>query len=228
MPSATPRFTVPRLLLLVVLAMAALAYATAGAAPVSYIAILDGPSESPPNASPGTGNAAVDVDLVAHTMHVHVDFTGLVDVTTASHIHAPTTTPNTGTAGVATTTPYFAGFPIGVTAGTYDNTLDMTLTTSYNPSYITANGGTTASAEAALAAAIAAGKAYVNVHTHTFPGGEIRGFLMPGATPARKTSWGRVKSLYLSSNSAPALDVVPALGLGGGEGMVAVDCCMAP
>jgi hypothetical protein len=229
MPSATPRFTVPRLLLLVVLALGAFVFATAGAAPVPYIAVLDGVSEAPPNASPGTGNAAVDIDAVANTMHVHVDFTGLTGITTASHIHAPTAAPNTGTAGVATTTPYFAGFPIGVTAGIYDILLDMTLSTSYNGSYIAGNGGTTASAEAALFAAIAAGKAYLNVHSQTFPGGEIRGFLMPGATPTHKTSWGRVKSLYLSSTSSPSLEVVPALGLpGAGEGTVSVDCCMVP
>ena len=89
----------------------------------------------------------------------------------------------TCTAGVATTTPDFAGFPIGVTSGTYINTLDLTLSSSYNPSYITANGGTTASAEAALVSAIAAGEAYVNIHTTTFAGGEIRGFLQPVPEP---------------------------------------------
>jgi uncharacterized protein (TIGR03382 family) len=59
-----------------------------------------------------------------------------------------------------------------------DQTLDMTLASSYNPSYITANGGTPASAEAALFAAIAQGRAYLNIHSNTFPGGEIRGFLV--------------------------------------------------
>ena len=42
-------------------------------------------------------------------------------------------------------------FPLGVTSGTYDNTLDMTQATSYNPAYVTATGGTTAGAEAARA-----------------------------------------------------------------------------
>jgi hypothetical protein len=116
-------------------------------------------------------------------MHVHVDFSGLTGPTTASHIHAATASPGTGTAGVATTTPYFTGFPIGVTSGTYDNVLDMTSSSSYNPSYITANGGSTASAEAALFAALAADKAYLNIHTQTFPGGEIRGFLTPVPEP---------------------------------------------
>ena len=57
----------------------------------------------------------------------------------------------------------------------------MTLASSYNPAYITANGGTTTTAEAALFAGLAAGQAYLNIHTTNFGGGEIRGFLV--ATP---------------------------------------------
>ena len=143
-----------------------------------YEAVLSGPNESPPNASPGTGLAFVNYDNVAHTLQVEFTFSGLTGTTTASHIHAATASPGTGTAGVATTTPFFAGFPTGVTSGSYSNTLDLTLTSSYNPSYVTANGGTTAGAEAALAAALAADEAYLNIHTSTFGGGEIRGFLV--------------------------------------------------
>jgi MYXO-CTERM domain-containing protein len=150
---------------------------------VSYSANLDGPSESPPNASPATGFAEVDYNNVAHTLRVQVSFSGLLGTTTASHIHAATASPGTGTAGVATTTPTFAGFPLGVTSGTYDNTLDLTMASSWNPSYVTANGGTTASAEAALAAGMAAGEAYLNIHTTVFPSGEIRGFLVQVPTP---------------------------------------------
>src|SRR5439155_25683639 len=71
----------------------------------------------------------------------------------------------------------FVGFPLGVTSGTYDHTLDLTLASSFNPAFITANGGTAASAEAALANALVQGEAYLNIHTQVFPGGEIRTFL---------------------------------------------------
>jgi len=47
-----------------------------------------------------------------------------------------------------------------------------------------------------LFAAIAAGEAYLNIHTSTFGGGEIRGFLVPEATPTTVQSWGRIKALY--------------------------------
>src|ERR1041385_1507789 len=133
----------------------------------NYQAFLSGPNESPANASPGTGFATLDYNNILHTMHLHVTFSGLTGTTTASHIHAATPSPFSGTAGVATTTPTFAGFPLGVTSGTYDNTLDLTLASSYNPSYVTANGGTTASAELALTSAIAAGEAYLRSEEHT-------------------------------------------------------------
>ncbi|NMM81787.1 PEP-CTERM sorting domain-containing protein [Acidovorax sp. SRB_14] len=147
------------------------------ASPVTFSAVLNGASESPATASPGTGFATVDFDLAAHTMRVRVDFSGLVAGTTASHIHCCTAVPNAGNALVATTTPTFTGFPSGVTAGTYDHTFDMGLASSYNAAFISANGGSTASAEATLYAGMVAGEAYLNIHSSTFPSGEIRGFL---------------------------------------------------
>jgi hypothetical protein len=147
------------------------------AAIITFDAFLSGPAESPPNASPGTGTAEVDFNTTANTMRVRVNFSGLVGTTTASHIHSPTPVAGAGTAGVATTTPSFAGFPLGVKAGTYDNTLDMTQASSYNPAFVTANGGTPASAEAALLSSLNAGTSYLNIHSTVFSGDEIRGFL---------------------------------------------------
>jgi len=166
---------------------AALGFAPAAQAAVNvYTATLSGPAESPPNASPGTGSATVTIDTVANTMRVQATFSGLTSGTTASHIHAATATPFSGTAGVATTVPNFPGFPLGVTSGTFDNTFDLLTAGSYNPAFITANGGTPASAEAALLAAISAGRAYLNIHTSNFQSGEIRGFLVAVPEPA---SW---------------------------------------
>jgi hypothetical protein len=147
-----------------------------------YDAVLNGPNE--PTASLGTGFATVDYNDVLHSLHVTVTFSGLMGPTTASHIHAATAVAGSGTAGVATTLPTFAGFPSGVTSGTYENTLDLTQTSSWNPTFVTANGGTNAGAESALAAALAADKSYLNIHTIPFPNGEIRGFLVPVPEPA--------------------------------------------
>ena len=186
---------IPLSLLAAVLLLAAAMPASATV--LHYNCSLSGPAESPPNASPGTGGAEVTIDNVANTMRVQCTFSGLLGTTTACHIHAPTPLALSGTAGVATLTPAFTGFPLGVTAGTLDHTFDLTLTSTYNSPYITANGGTAAGAEAALLAAIAAGKAYFNIHTTVVAGGEIRGFLQPfDPTPTEKSTWARVKSLY--------------------------------
>jgi hypothetical protein len=150
---------------------------------ITYGASLSGSAESPPNASPGTGTALVQIDTLAHTMRVQVLFSGLLGTTTASHIHAATALPGTGNATVATQTPLFGGFPQGVTSGSYDRTFDMTLSSSFNPAFVAAHGGTVASAEAALFAALAAEEAYLNIHTTVVPGGEIRGFLTPVPAP---------------------------------------------
>jgi len=149
-----------------------------------YTTRLSGPNEQPPNNSPGTGTGTVTV--VGTTMRVQTTFSGLVPLTaaglpsgtTAAHIHAPTPTPLAGVAGVATTLPTFPGFPSGVRAGTYDQTFNMTLASSYNPAYITANGGTPLTAFAGLKAALDNGRSYLNIHSNAFPGGEIRGFLI--------------------------------------------------
>src|SRR5262249_5094716 len=149
---------------------------------------LDGPSDG--NTSLGTGFGSVSYDSTAHTLQLQLSFSGLQGNTTASHIHAPTAAPFSGNAGVATTTPTFAGFPLGVTSGTYSTTLDLTLASSYNPAFVTANGGTKPGAEAALTAAMAAGEAYWNVHSTSFPGGEIRGFLVAVPEPSTAVLFG--------------------------------------
>jgi len=149
----------------------------------TFIADLTGPNESPANTSPGKGHAKVTINDATSIMTVDVTFSGLQGTTTASHIHAPTAAPFTGTAGVATTTPTFTGFPLGVSSGTFSTVLDMTQATSYNPAFVTANGGTTAGAQAALFSAIRGGEAYLNIHTSSFAGGEIRGFLTAAPEP---------------------------------------------
>ncbi len=164
------------------LALALLCYVSRSEAQV-FTAFLSGPAESPPNASVGTGFTTVTINPATHMLQVQFSFSNLSGTTTAAHIHAATATPGTGTAGVATQTPTFSGFPTGVTSGSYSNTFDMSQSSTWNPAYVTANGGTAAGAENAFVAAIIAGKAYLNIHTSVFPSGEIRGFLLPAAAP---------------------------------------------
>lgn len=177
---------IPQIALCTVLAL--LVHVHAQAAPILFTATLTGANESPANVSAGTGTASVTIDDVLHTMDVVVTFMGLTSGTTASHIHVINGPGDANTADtlgpVATTTPSFVGFPLGVTSGSMSQSYDMTLASSYRAQFIIDAGGTTALAEAALFSGITDGRAYLNIHTTTFPGGEIRGFLEPVPEPA--------------------------------------------
>ncbi|HEY9237106.1 MAG TPA: CHRD domain-containing protein [Phenylobacterium sp.] len=151
------------------LAVAACFAGLAGAAQAAtvYKTVLSGANEVPPNASPATGDATIVVD--GDLLTLTVNFSGLTAPATASHIHCCTTP----SAGVATQLPSFVGFP-NATSGTYNQTFDLTLASTYNPAFVTAQGDLT-TARDALLSGIANGTAYLNIHTSNFPGGEIRG-----------------------------------------------------
>ncbi|MGE0384323.1 MAG: CHRD domain-containing protein [Gammaproteobacteria bacterium] len=137
--------------------------------------------------SSGTGFARVTIDLDLETMRVEFNFSGLTGNTTASHIHCCTTNPGTGNAGVATEVPSFP-FPLGVTSGSFDETFDLTDPNTFNTTpttgFLATSGGTAALASARLILGLDANKAYLNIHTSAFPGGEIRALLAPVPLPA--------------------------------------------
>lgn len=150
---------------------------------VKYAFTLSGGAEVPVVATAGIGSALVTFDLDLVTMRVQAEFSGLTGNTSASHIHCCDFQANTN-AGVATTTPTFTGFPLGVKSGTYDQTFDMTLTSSYRAQFLTANGGSVTNALNSLLAGLDSGMAYFNIHTSSFPSGEIRGQSVPIPEPA--------------------------------------------
>jgi hypothetical protein len=174
------------------LGLAVIALAVAGAArgaradTLVFTAALSGPAESPPNASPATGTATVTVDTATRVWRVQVEFSGLLAPATAAHIHGPTATPGAGTAGIITPNPALFAFPLNVTSGVYDMSFDLDITSDlFAPTFLTAHGGNVSAAEAALLQALLEGRAYFNIHTQVFPGGEIRGFLtQPVPEPA--------------------------------------------
>ena len=201
-----------------------------------YYGTLLGSNEFPANSSPGTGKFIVTIDAAANTMRVQVAYSGLVPQTaagapsgtTASHIHASAAHPPLSlihNTGVATTTPTFTGFPqgVGVLAGTYDHTFNMTLAASFNAAYITANGGTPAAAFTALKTQIAEGRAYLNVHSTAFGGGEIRGYLLPCPTvnvsiPDAFALGGGVLANTVFPAYAPASSLMLQANVSGGTG----------
>jgi hypothetical protein len=170
-----------RLIGLAACAVAALALApAANAVPLTFTAFLDGPSESPPVPSPGTGFVTIVYDDTAHTLDIHADWADLIGTTTVAHIHCCTLP----TAGVAVTPGTLPGFPVGLTAGTYDALIDLTLATSYTAAFLAGpGGGTVAGAEAAIVAGMSNSTAYFNIHSTFRTGGEIRGFLALAPEP---------------------------------------------
>ena len=177
--------------------VASLVLLVAAPAPVAQAAVLhfhtflSGLLEIPANASPGTGTGDVYFDTVAHTLKVDLSWSGLLAGTTVAHIHAPATAaqivsavPFAGTWGVATQPGTLTGFPSGLTSGSYSGApYSSLLVGSYTAGFLGANGGTAALAEAALLTYLHTGKAYLNIHSTAFPGGEIKGYLVPIPEP---------------------------------------------
>ncbi len=141
----------------------------------------------PSNAKSGSGTSTVEFDDATHMMRVTATFSDLVLTgtgTTAAHIHI--LTPPELTGGVVAQVPSYPGFPLGVTSGVYDATFDMLLASSYNPAFLNnaVNGGDLATAECHSPGRSNAGNAYFNIHSSTFPGGEIRGTLLAVPEPS--------------------------------------------
>lgn len=126
----------------------------------------------------GSGWVEVEHDPVTHRLSIHTSFEGLSAGTTVAHIHAPTATPLTGAVGVAVTPGTLPSFPAGVQAGDYSVSLDLTALATFTGGFRNNfGGGTAAGAEAALAKALDEQRAYFNIHSTAFQGGEIRAFL---------------------------------------------------
>jgi hypothetical protein len=128
--------------------------------------------------SPGSGTALVTLDLDLITARVEASFAGLLGTTLETQINCCTAVAGAGTAMAAMASPSPAGFPLGVTSGSYDITYDLTEAATYNPAFIAASGGMVVDGLNALIFGSEAGKAYLSIATSAYPGGEIRGFLI--------------------------------------------------
>jgi hypothetical protein len=118
----------------------------------------------------------VQFDDASNLLSLYVEWQGLTGPGVQAHIHCCVGTPP-GNAGIAIDL-WLGGNPQPAT-GTYDVNYDLDLVNPFRPAFVTANGGTVSSAMQALIGAMDAGggRAYYNIHTAQFPGGEIRGNL---------------------------------------------------
>ncbi len=213
-------------LLLAIMGVLRLLVPAAHAESIEFVTKLIGSNEVPPSGSTGTGQAVVVIDTVLNTMSVGVNFSGLTSGTTASHIHCclPSSFLSGVSVMVATTTPTFPGFPLGVTAGNYAMSFNLLNPASYNPAFITSPfnpSGTVAGAQAALVSGIVSGETYLNIHTTKFPGGEIRGFVTPvsgeAATGAQQGAF-QIMTEFLTLMMDPFVN--GRTGFGGAGGTV--------
>lgn len=165
------------------IALAVLLLATGAQAHVQSFAALLSPEVT---GATGSGSVTVEYDEDGHTLWIDANWSGLSGTTTIAHIHCCVATPFSGTVGVAVTPSTLPGFPSGLHAGSYTTVpaLNLLSNATYTGAFRSANGNTAAGAEAALIAGLFAGTAYFNIHTSTFGGGEIRGFLVPVPEPA--------------------------------------------
>jgi hypothetical protein len=148
-----------RLLSAILVGATALAAATPALGSIrTFEAYMDGLQETPPNASPATGYAALTLDDVTGQVTITTGtFSGLLASATAVHIH--------GLAG--------PGTPAGVL-------IPLTIDTP-GTSGTFSGGGTLAGANIT---GMINGQTYVNLHTSVFPGGEVRGQLIETPEPA--------------------------------------------
>jgi hypothetical protein len=140
----------------------------------SYTSILTGQQAAPTNNSPGIGAAILDFNADSHVLHVGAAFSALQGLSTGANIQW---------SGSGDTLASLLAFPLGVSTGAYSHNFNTSLDTTWNPVFLSANGGNAAGAEAAFAAGLATGTAYLNIISTAYPTGEIRGTLnvMPTA-----------------------------------------------
>jgi hypothetical protein len=122
---------------------------------ITFTATLSGANEVPPRATNATGTATLVLDTVTGKAVLSVNFSGLTSGLTGAHIHCCASP--TANAGILQG--FDSQLTLGATSGSLSNwTLPITLTAQQMSSLIN-------------------GLAYVNIHTTTYTGGEIRGQL---------------------------------------------------
>ena len=127
----------------------------------TYKATLTGAAEVPAVTTNATGSATVTLDAAKNLTYT-VTYAGLSSGLTVGHIHGPATPGNSA--------PSVLGFTL--TAGTTAGTIGP-VTVALPTAVLT--GGVSADS---LIAWMNSGRAYVNLHTATNGGGEIRGWLV--------------------------------------------------
>ena len=158
--------------ILFAIVVVALAVVFAGSASAqNYVAHLSGANEVPPRATPATGLACFTLE--DDGVYIFLNYELSFSGLTAAQTGAHIH----GPAAVGVNAGILFPFPLGT------------------PVF-----GTVGPLTAVQLGQLNGALWYVNVHSTTFPGGEIRGQILASGTPCtvptEETTWGRVKSLY--------------------------------
>lgn len=127
----------------------------------NIFAQMNGANERP-NANPSLANGAAVFVRNGATVSYTVTFQGIASAPTGLHIHAPATAAQT------------SGIIVDLLTTPQPNTSGV-LTGTFNASNIRSIAGQPPISMDSLFVLLQAGNAYVNVHSTTYPGGEIRG-----------------------------------------------------
>lgn len=152
-----------------------LAASPAGGALIQFAISLDGAQQVPANVSPGTGTGTASYNDVTHVLSWNISFSGLTGAATAMHFHGP------AAVGVNSGVQVNIGAISGLTSPTIGNTV------------ITAGQG----------ADLVNELWYVNIHTLTFPPGEIRGQVLMVPEPSAALLGWIVGLAFLGSRRRP-------------------------
>jgi hypothetical protein len=132
---------------------------------VNFSATMNGAAEVPAVTTSGTGSFTATLDTSTNVFSYNVTYSGLGSNVTLGHIHGPAST--TATAGALLNFATVAGgtFGTGALSGTASGTVTLNASTAITA---TVNGDS-------LRKLLLSNQTYVNIHTATNGGGEIRG-----------------------------------------------------
>jgi hypothetical protein len=134
---------------------------------IVYNAPLRGVNERPnPVTTNALGSFTATLDPATNVLSYTLTWEGLSSISNNAHIHGPTPATGNGTAGVLIDFNAGGRTLTHGTSGTATGTIDLNL--------VTANAAVSGDS---LKKLLEAGRAYVNVHSTTNPGGEILGLI---------------------------------------------------
>jgi hypothetical protein len=132
---------------------------------VNFSATMNGAAESPPVTTSGTGSFTATLDTSTNVFTYNVTYSGLGSNVTLGHIHGPCSSCTTAGAILNFATVAGGTFVTGALSGTATGTVTLNAATQITT---TVNGDS-------LRKLLLANNTYVNIHTATNGGGEIRG-----------------------------------------------------